>query len=865
MGKNTTPHSWTKCTLPVLLATLLSSYRASAYCTNPQECDDPALDLLQRRAVRKFGGDDDSEKLSALLNKMDELQQSNDDLRSEILTEHDEVTTLKSQLNQEVRPQSAKSSPGRAIPAWVTTRPHGLNLNYGAACEAKEPMSLFESASMINTSANSTHEQQAAAACDDADITIRTYAKGKVKSTCCPGKSLACAGCAEYDSDKDECTRCEIGFIKAGGKTAATCQMCTDLAWSDPDGLTCADYEEQGLCSDGEPDSSFSSPFYSSMADIKVHGASPLTACCICGGGIRSPTPFLYPTAGDLLPLGGEIAIHPKPRIATTYSSQDCPFHKEGLSLDGGTGTIQGVAKQTEPHQLTCAVTASDQHLHFSTPATVNLDFVYFAYKTRTLAFNKGKTFTPTVALQHTEYELRCTPALSWLYIDPTDGTLMVHSQAKELVPRAASCTVTAKYKDCSAREQAIEDAKQIALEGVITETAATESAATETAATEKEPESAGDLPALELGQEDPQAADTDAADADAADAGAGESDADAADADADAGAGETDADAADGNTEASETEDDLPPGEIKPNGTQMQSTVVSVINPAPDVAGRELSQADASKPELDLPECAEVLHTTDIVAVVPNEPKRLLLVHSRLPDKVVDTIDLTVNDQVPPYTLVGSLDKDERDAQDAPMAFHLDCGKGFAYSHVDGELLYKNKPVFGIDATGRFRGIPSKAILDGCKDGVALCKKEFSCSAYGILPFTKDVLVKSFNVRVVDDTCWVKMDPKHTHLQWMNDLGSAKSENDCRHLCYQAQSCSGFAFYAGRCRAVRNANGAASKEGIQAYKKVTGCYQKTVPVDAHSWCGLPQWPILSSRHSRSPKLGICQGRHDSA
>ena len=85
----------------------------------------------------------------------------------------------------------------------------------------------------------------------------------------------------------------------------------------------------------------------------------------------------------------------------------------------------------------------------------------------------------------------------------------------------------------------------------------------------------------------------------------------------------------------------------------------------------------------------------------------------------------------------VGALEPTRAALQDAPLAFHLDCGVDFVYAPQDGELSHTGKPVFGVAASGKLLGLTAKAVLHGYKEGVALCRRSLKCTAFAVLPYS--------------------------------------------------------------------------------------------------------------------------------
>eukprot|EP00466_Bigelowiella_natans_P006874 jgi/Bigna1/69920/fgenesh1_pg.10_\ len=189
------------------------------------------------------------------------------------------------------------------------------------------------------------------------ESTIFSFVGKKVHQTCCPNEfdkeesSLACSGCEEYGNGG--CNKCFGGYQMIDQR----CIKCkNDRRFLDKDGHSCATYALRGWCYGGRP-----APGKESLADYKYKGLSPAEACCACGGGLHSGTPFEYymeRTNGMGL-VGSEFKAVPVPRTAKSYIlSKDCELAKFNLTMDGNTGVISGTPMHDEPFAVKCTVTA---------------------------------------------------------------------------------------------------------------------------------------------------------------------------------------------------------------------------------------------------------------------------------------------------------------------------------------------------------------------------------------------------------------------------------------------------------------------------------------------------------------------------
>ena len=166
-------------------------------------------------------------------------------------------------------------------------------------------------------------------------ITLVNFGVNTSKTTCCPEDSLSCGGCQVYSSGK--CEKCLGGYRLQG----EMCEACANtLGWTNELGQTC-----DGITMSG-------------CNDRPVTGQSSNQACCICGGGTKSPTPFMYPD--KRFALGDEVMLKPLPRTARRYSlNADCGLGAHNLTFDGTTGAIYySSQKPLKAFSVQCEVSA---------------------------------------------------------------------------------------------------------------------------------------------------------------------------------------------------------------------------------------------------------------------------------------------------------------------------------------------------------------------------------------------------------------------------------------------------------------------------------------------------------------------------
>lgn len=242
--------------------------------------------------------------------------------------------------------------------------------------------------------------------CAQTEITLVEFSLTGVKKTCCPVHGH-CAGCGSFKDGK--CQHCAGGFTKRG----AECIACANsVDWVDGQGRTC----EQLKTSDCNND--------------RFHGQSSKEACCQCGGGHVSASPFHYP---DLhWAVGADIVMYPEPRTASRYTiDSGCELATWNLTMDASSGkisSVKGSSKPTEAFTIQCEVTAH-QSSGASLAGMVKVSTSFLAYSSQALLFHTGSEYAPLKALgEWKQFSLACAPNLAWLGISSKDGTLSVTS-----------------------------------------------------------------------------------------------------------------------------------------------------------------------------------------------------------------------------------------------------------------------------------------------------------------------------------------------------------------------------------------------------------------------------------------------------
>ena len=231
-----------------------------------------------------------------------------------------------------------------------------------------------------------TARQAKAAYCEPDLLVLTKYPvdADQVEQTCCDRSSPSCAGCAKAGIGST-CDECAGGFVKRQGSLGNVCVSCTDSAgWLNLDGKTCTQLGGAGC------------------DDKKVGGQSSNQACCHCGGGHVTPTPFSYETM-QFTPGLQEFRLEPSPRTADRYSlDEGCELASHNLTLDARTGVISvavGRTKPTEPFDVECRVTAH-QGIHTSYSSAVRISMSELTYGAPLLWFPSGASYGPKTSIK---------------------------------------------------------------------------------------------------------------------------------------------------------------------------------------------------------------------------------------------------------------------------------------------------------------------------------------------------------------------------------------------------------------------------------------------------------------------------------
>lgn len=211
----------------------------------------------------------------------------------------------------------------------------------------------------------------------------------------------------------------------------------------------------------------FHSPGSSPVAPT---GLSSNEACCKCGGGQRTATPFTYFVDG--LVVGEETVVgHPVPRTAARYFvDKDCEMSKHGLTINSETGALELLPDcsavgcgSSEPFTVSCTITAEQSSYLRASAAMSVVAYQKFSYGNNPLVFDgSGVSYSPVVAsdfLGTAPYKVLCSPSdasnaltfnentgeLTWSSTETTGGVTGVDSVG---ATTGAVCYVTATVSD---------------------------------------------------------------------------------------------------------------------------------------------------------------------------------------------------------------------------------------------------------------------------------------------------------------------------------------------------------------------------------------------------------------------------------
>lgn len=382
---------------------------ASAQCEGVPECEKPkSSSLLQRRVHNDATmAGDVADQLANLATVVSQMQQELHELK------HDDKETQRETFEESQGNRGSQDVVG--LLNRLHQGPHHKLMQERSPTCARAPhfvhpksagTNATESAALTSESVHSNLSNAETSSCADGDLKLMDFTPHGASTSCCPLSKMECSGCASFSGGT--CHKCEGGFIKRGG-VCVSCASSSD--WVSEAGLSCLQIAS------------------SDCNDIPVKGQSSNQACCTCGGGHLTPTPFEYPRLR--WSLSSEILLKPEPRTADRYTVDSaCELAAHNLTMDGSTGVISYVSGKDKPKEgfsFQCEVTAH-QAPQVSLTAIVTLAADYLNYKSEALVFHSSTTAAPLGSSSWHKFAMTCAPEVPWLHLNSQSGTLSLTS-----------------------------------------------------------------------------------------------------------------------------------------------------------------------------------------------------------------------------------------------------------------------------------------------------------------------------------------------------------------------------------------------------------------------------------------------------
>jgi len=266
-------------------------------------------------------------------------------------------------------------------------------------CRAKKQLHLALSAKTNK----SQDEIVQAGSCDVGMIPLLNFSMASTQPqvNCCKATEQFCSGCAS--ASINGCGTCAGGFLKK--KDSTVCTACMDLAgWLSKDAKTCKQI--------------------SNCSNEKFHGVSSNDACCKCGGGVDTVTPFEY--EDRVFVIGEDINLMPMPRTAQKYGlSEDCNLANKNMTMDGATGVISYLPRSTKPTEaviLKCLVTAYQTDTKkYTTEVRIIVEPISFGNALLVFTSTSTSYTMRKMSGTWTSLTLNCAPAAPWLAMQGSD------------------------------------------------------------------------------------------------------------------------------------------------------------------------------------------------------------------------------------------------------------------------------------------------------------------------------------------------------------------------------------------------------------------------------------------------------------
>ena len=253
--------------------------------------------------------------------------------------------------------------------------------------------------------------------CSGGQVLIGDFVNGSYKYTCC-NAGEQCGGCRVVRDGA--CRQCAAGYVLQTVPVVniSKCFMCDDVPnWHDMQGRTCADLQQDGICSGAWP---------KTADDVQFQGLRPSEACCACGGGSVYPTPVYMPLQSKSLYAGQYVDATPEPITAEVVEvAPGCTFGSSGLTL-ASNGRVSGVASKKNVTEIKCSmVSVQDPVRGIVTQTDFSIPLSAFSYGEQVVYFKfwglDGNPSDATVPLQSRNvdrprsFQLQCDTACPWL------------------------------------------------------------------------------------------------------------------------------------------------------------------------------------------------------------------------------------------------------------------------------------------------------------------------------------------------------------------------------------------------------------------------------------------------------------------
>ena len=282
--------------------------------------------------------------------------------------------------------------------------------------------------------------------CSGGQVLIGDFMNGSYKYTCC-NAGEQCGGCRVVRDGA--CRQCAAGYVMQTVPVVniSKCFMCDDVPnWHDMQGRTCADLQQDGICSGAWP---------KTADDVQFQGLRPSEACCACGGGSVYPTPVYMPLQSKSLYAGQYVDATPEPITAEVVEvAPGCTFGSSGLTV-ASNGRVSGVvAMKQNVTEISCStVSVQDPVRGIVTQTDFSIPLSKFSYGEQVVYFKfwglDGSPSDATVPLHSRNMDgpqslqLQCDTACSWLSMIPSGALTWIETGNRTGLPEDLTEQVT--------------------------------------------------------------------------------------------------------------------------------------------------------------------------------------------------------------------------------------------------------------------------------------------------------------------------------------------------------------------------------------------------------------------------------------